>query len=96
MTNRASYVPPDASPPVAVVPPGIAPPIPVHPDQVGIAHRLHLIASAVPPRYPVTVTARDLLALLNGFWQESRRADQAEMRLQSLQESAPARNDTAN
>jgi hypothetical protein len=31
----------------------------------------------------VTVQASDLLALLNGFWQESRRADQAEARLEA-------------
>lgn len=61
--------------------PGIAPAVPVHPDQVAIAHRLHSLARSMPSGYPVTVLASDLLALLNGFWQESRRADVAEARL---------------
>lgn len=80
-----------ASSPASTLPPGTGtpagipvPPTPVCADQLAIAHRLHLIASTVPPRYPVTVTASDLLALLNGFWQESRRADVAETRLEAL------------
>jgi hypothetical protein len=53
----------------------------VHPQQLEVAHRLHSVARSMPAGYPVTVLAGDLLALLNGFWQESRRADQAEARL---------------
>lgn len=59
-------------------------------DQIAIAHRLHLLASTFPPRYPVTVMAGELMALLNGFWQESRRADQAEARLIALASSQQA------
>jgi hypothetical protein len=69
------------------LPPTVAPAIPVHPEQIAIAHRLHLIASSVPPRYPVTVTAGDLLALINGFWQESKRADVSDARLAALTSS---------
>lgn len=53
-------------------------------DQLDIAHRLHLIASSVPAGYFVSVQARDLVALLNGFRAESHRADVAEARLASL------------
>src|SRR5262245_53730219 len=89
--RRVDYKPPDAvvatmlrSSPAASIPPGIAPPVEVHPQQLDIVNRLHLLASSVPKRCPVTVIAEELLALLNGFWQESRRADQAEARLQGL------------
>lgn len=76
--------PPPAPPRPQPLLPGIAPPIPVVRDQLDIAHRLHLIASSVPAGYFVSIQARDLVALLNGFWSESRRADQAEARLQAL------------
>jgi hypothetical protein len=65
----------------SVVRPGIAPAVPVHPEQLQIVHRLHLIASSARPGQAVAVMAHDLLALLNGFQQESRRADVAEAQL---------------
>lgn len=79
------------------LPPGIAPAIPVHPDQIAIAHRLGTAARSLRPGQNVTVMAGDLLALLNAFWQESRRADVAEARLESLTaasvgQSAPSSN----
>ena len=52
--------------------------------QLAIVHRLGMVARSERPRCPVTIPAGELLALLNGFWQESRRADVAEARLQSL------------
>ena len=70
--------------------PGVAPAIPIHPEQLAIAHRLYRMASTVPPKFPVTVLAGDMIALLNGFWQESRRADQATARLEALSASPAA------
>ena len=70
--------------------------MPVVADQLEIAYRLHLIASSVPAGYPVSVIARDLLALLNGFCAESRRADQATARLEALTAAVPPAAASAN
>jgi hypothetical protein len=64
--------------------PPLAPAIPVHPDQVAAGHRLHLVASSVPPSFQVSVRAGDVIAILNALAQESRRADQALTRLESI------------
>jgi hypothetical protein len=64
--------------------PGICPATPIHPEQIRIAHRLHLLTIDVAANYPVTATAGEIRSLLNGFWQETRRADTAEARLAAL------------
>jgi hypothetical protein len=66
----------------------VAPAIPVHHDQAAAHHRLHLIASSVPPNFEVSVRAGDVIHVLNALLQETRRADQAVARLESLAASA--------
>lgn len=56
----------------------------IHPDQLQIVRRLHLTATSSRPSQPVAVMAGDLLALLNGFASESRRADIAEAQLAAV------------
>lgn len=58
-------------------------------DQLAIAQRLHTIATAVRPSDSVCCRASDLLALINGFWHESLRADQALANLNGRLEARP-------
>lgn len=76
------------SPPSTAELPGLAPAIPLHPDQIAARDRLHLVASSVPPRFQVSVLAGDVIALTNALVQESRRADQALARLETLAAAA--------
>ena len=85
-TRPSMQSPRDAARTASANTPGIAPPPLVTQEQLDISFRLHLIATAVPPRYPVCIIAGDLVNLLNAFVAESRRADAAEARLRAMAE----------
>jgi hypothetical protein len=70
----------------AALPPGIAPPIALHPQQDLARQRLHEAAACLPRSSRIVVAAGDVQDLLNAFLQETRRADQATARLESLLE----------